>query len=158
MYVFILIIYGLRARRGRDRLVVRLTTTYVISEYHSQSCEFEPRSWRCVFDTTLCNTVYLWPATDLWISPRIPVSSTSKIDRHDITEILLKVALNTINQTMMCKGGITVELWLCAINYQSILRSCWSSYNVLQVLAKWKESAILKKWDNFTMNWFYWNE
>jgi hypothetical protein len=26
-----------------------------------------------------------------------PVSSTQKIDRHDITEILLKVMLNTIN-------------------------------------------------------------
>ena len=30
-----------------------------------------------------------------WFSP---VSSTNKIDRHDITEILLKVALNTINK------------------------------------------------------------
>ena len=28
-----------------------------------------------------------------------PVSSINKTDRHDITEILLKVALNTINQT-----------------------------------------------------------
>jgi hypothetical protein len=27
-----------------------------------------------------------------------PVSSINKTDRHDITEILLKVALNTINQ------------------------------------------------------------
>jgi len=28
-----------------------------------------------------------------------PVSSTNQTDRHDITEIFLKVALNTINQT-----------------------------------------------------------
>jgi hypothetical protein len=28
-----------------------------------------------------------------------PVSSINKTDRHDITEILLKVALNTIKQT-----------------------------------------------------------
>jgi hypothetical protein len=28
-----------------------------------------------------------------------PVSSTNKTDRHDITEILLKVALNTITLT-----------------------------------------------------------
>ena len=28
-------------------------------------------------------------------SPSIPVSSTNKTDRHDITEILSKVALNT---------------------------------------------------------------
>ena len=33
-----------------------------------------------------------------------PVSSTNKTDRHDITEILLKVALNTITITpLMCK-------------------------------------------------------
>jgi hypothetical protein len=32
-------------------------------------------------------------------SPGTPVPSTNKTDFHDITEILLKVALNTINQT-----------------------------------------------------------
>jgi S-ribosylhomocysteine lyase LuxS involved in autoinducer biosynthesis len=32
-------------------------------------------------------------------NPGTLVSSTNKTDRHDITEILLKVALNTINQT-----------------------------------------------------------
>jgi len=31
-----------------------------------------------------------------WFSPDTPVSSTNKTDRHDIAEILLKVALNTI--------------------------------------------------------------
>ena len=33
--------------------------------------------------------------------PPIKVSSTNKTDRHDITEILLKVALNTINETIL---------------------------------------------------------
>jgi hypothetical protein len=37
-------------------------------------------------------------ATILWFSSGILVSSTNKTDRHDITEILLKVALNTINK------------------------------------------------------------
>jgi hypothetical protein len=37
------------------------------------------------------------PPTGRWFSPGIPVSSTNKIERHNITEILLKVALNTIN-------------------------------------------------------------
>jgi glutathione peroxidase len=32
--------------------VSRLTTTYAISAYHHRSCEFEPRSWRGVLDTT----------------------------------------------------------------------------------------------------------
>ena len=36
-------------------------------------------------------------ATGRWFSPGTPVSSTSKTDCHDITTILLKVALNTIN-------------------------------------------------------------
>jgi hypothetical protein len=31
-----------------------------------------------------------------WFSPGIPTSSTTKTGRHDIAEILLKVALNTI--------------------------------------------------------------
>jgi hypothetical protein len=29
-----------------------------------------------------------------WFSPGIPVSSTNKTERHDITEVLLKVAFN----------------------------------------------------------------
>jgi hypothetical protein len=37
--------------------------------------------------------------TGRWFSPGPPVSATNKTDRHDITEILLKVALNTIKQT-----------------------------------------------------------
>jgi hypothetical protein len=37
--------------------------------------------------------------TGQWFSPGPPVSSTNKTDCHDITEILLKVALNTIKQT-----------------------------------------------------------
>ena len=33
------------------------------------------------------------------------VSSTNKTDRHDITEILFKVVLNTINLTLLCING-----------------------------------------------------
>ena len=56
------------------------------------------RSWRGVLDTTLCDKVCQWLATDRWFSPDTPVSSTNKTDRHDMTKVLLKVALNTINQ------------------------------------------------------------
>ena len=51
---------------------------------------------RGVLDTTLCDEVCQWLATSRWFSPGTPVSSTSKTDRHDITEILLKVAINTV--------------------------------------------------------------
>jgi hypothetical protein len=33
-----------------------------------------------------------------WFSPDTPPFSTTKTGRHDIAEILLKVAVNTINQ------------------------------------------------------------
>ena len=33
----------------------------------------------------------------MWFSPGIPVFSTNKTDHHDISEILLKLVLNTIN-------------------------------------------------------------
>jgi hypothetical protein len=37
-------------------------------------------------------------AHDRWFSPGTPASSTTKTGRHDTAEILLKMALNTINQ------------------------------------------------------------
>jgi hypothetical protein len=49
--------------------------------------------------TTLCDKICQWLATGWWLSPGTQVSSTNKTDCHDITEILLKVALNTIKQT-----------------------------------------------------------
>ena len=39
-----------------------------------------------------------------WFSVGIPVSSTNKTDRHNIAEILLKVALNTITLTLIGKN------------------------------------------------------
>jgi hypothetical protein len=46
------------------------------------------------------DTVYQLLAHGRWFSPGIPASSTTTTGRHDIhvTEILLKVAINTINQ------------------------------------------------------------
>ena len=52
----------------------------------------EPRSWRGVLDTALCDKVCQW------FFPGITVSSTNKNDHHNITKLLLKVVLNTINK------------------------------------------------------------
>jgi hypothetical protein len=43
--------------------------------------------------------IYQFLAHVRWFSPGTPASSTTKTGRHDIAEILLKVALNTINQS-----------------------------------------------------------
>jgi hypothetical protein len=58
-----------------------------------------PPRWG-VLDTTLCDQVCQWFAARRWFSPSTHVSSTNKTDHYDITEILLKVALNTITQTL----------------------------------------------------------
>jgi len=62
--------------------------------------------------TTLCDKVCQWLAAGRWFSPGIPVSSTNKTDRHDITEMLLKVALNTIKLTnQLCMSPCYVDKW-----------------------------------------------
>jgi hypothetical protein len=48
--------------------------------------------------TTLCDKVCQWLATGRWFSPGSPISSTYKTDRHDITVIMLQVALNSTKQ------------------------------------------------------------
>jgi hypothetical protein len=65
----------------------RVKKAFKIFSNFPSSCEFERRSWRGVLDTTL------WDKCCQWFSP---VSSTNKTDSLDITEILLKVALNII--------------------------------------------------------------
>jgi len=50
---------------------------------------------------TICDKVCQWVAVGRLFSPGTPISSTNKTDRHDITEILLKVASKTINQTIL---------------------------------------------------------
>ena len=87
----------LRGRRGRDRIVVGFTTTYAISANLPLRLWVRIPLMRDVLDTTLCDKVYQWLATSRWFSPGTPVSSTNKTDHYDITEVVLKVALNTIN-------------------------------------------------------------
>ena len=87
--------------RGRDRMVVGFTTTYAISAYHHWSFEFEFRSLWGVHDTTLCDKVCQWLVAGRWFFPGTQGSSTNKTERHDITEMLLKEALNTIILTLL---------------------------------------------------------
>ena len=49
--------------------------------------------------------------TGQWFSPGTPVSSTNKTDHHEITEILLKVALNTITITPQRQNIPNKSLW-----------------------------------------------
>jgi hypothetical protein len=53
---------------------------------------------RGLLDITYCDKVCQWLAAGRWFSPfsGYSVSSINKTDHHDITEILLKVTLNTL--------------------------------------------------------------
>ena len=60
--------------------------------YSTTNIEFESRSGRCV------QHYVIKFVSDLRHVGGTPVSSTNKTDCHDITEILLKLALSTIKQ------------------------------------------------------------
>ena len=42
------------------------TTACAISAYHHRICEFDPRSWRGILDTTICDKVCQWLTTGRW--------------------------------------------------------------------------------------------
>ena len=123
---------------GRDRMVVRLTTKK--SNYLCNQC-LSPLMWfriwiraRC---TTLCDKVCQWLTTGQWLflsGP--PVSSTNRIDRHDINEILLKVALNTLtpNRTAPIIPEHFSWWWLlrCSIIYLTSIKLI-GIYNIIQI-------------------------
>jgi hypothetical protein len=96
-------------RRGCDRMVVGFTTTYAINAYHRISIRA-----RC---TTLCDKVCQLLTTVRWFSPGHPVSSTNTTNRHNITEILLKVALSTIKQTKTYKYTYCIQCQQCESLY-----------------------------------------
>jgi hypothetical protein len=60
----------------------------------------------CTRLATVSDKVYRLLAQGRWVSPGTPVSYTS---RHDIAEILLKMALNTINQINQIKSMVNID-------------------------------------------------
>jgi hypothetical protein len=74
-----------------------------------------------VLDTTLCDKVCQWLVTDRCFSPGTPVSSTNKTDRHDITEISMKVVLNTINLIKSITNLLYIKLMTVQLKYKEIL-------------------------------------
>ena len=97
---------------GRDRMIVGFLTTYAISAYHQLMLwvQISIRA-RC---TALCDKV---SCAGRWFPP---VSFTNKIDHHYITEILLKMALNTIKQTSInnINGLVTYIKYSSLIEYK----------------------------------------
>ena len=89
---------SIKGHHGRDHMVVGFTTTYVISAYHYKVHKSNPtrgevyslQHYMIKFVSDLRQVSgFLW-VLHTWLS------STNKTDCHNITETLLKVALNTI--------------------------------------------------------------
>jgi hypothetical protein len=56
--------------------------------------------------------VYQLLAHDRWFSPGTPASSTRKAGRHDIAEILLKVALSSKSQINLLLDISIIEIYI----------------------------------------------
>ena len=97
LFIFCVYCFPMRGHHGHDRMVVY---DYLCNQWLSPLTLWVwiPLRWG-VHDTILCDNVCQWLATGRWFFLGTLVSSTNKTDRHDIAEILLKVALNTIALT-----------------------------------------------------------
>ena len=111
---FLLISCNLIFRRGRD-LYGSWIYNYICNQCLSPLM-LPVRIPIRVRRTTICDKACQWLATSRWFPPGPPVSSTNKTDHHDITEILLKVALKIIKQPIFSVILHTVLLWSCLLD------------------------------------------
>jgi hypothetical protein len=74
-------------------------------------------------------------AHGLWFSPGTPASSTTKTGRLDITEILLKVVLSTINQSINFSIPIKMEI--------QILKYIATEYDYLGCFKSFSSSILI---------------
>ena len=80
---------------------VMVVMVWLIYNYLCNQCLSPLTFWvriplrRYILNTPLCDKVCQWLGASRWCFLGTPVSSPNMADRHDMTEILLKVALNT---------------------------------------------------------------
>ena len=95
---------------------------------------------------TVCVPVCQWLTAGWWFSPGPPVSSINKTDRHDLTEILLKVALNTIKPNL--NKLVLSSCRLLAGSFTHSFSCSKGELNILFILhnIRGNKNLILKKW------------
>jgi hypothetical protein len=77
----------------------------------------------------LVNKICQWLATGRWFYLGTPVSSINETDRHNITEILLKVAINTTKPNCSWQG--VLDTTLCDKVCQWLATGRWFSPGTL---------------------------
>ena len=89
----------------------------------------------CVSLVSSSDQVYQLLSHGRWFSSGIPASSTTKIGRHDIAEILLKVALKhqKINQSNLSLAWIILKVFAFKImsDYPDS-QPAWQSLNYIE--------------------------
>ena len=99
---------------------------FIIKTYGNYICICN--NFFLIFGNAIRPDKYMFPTFDLlcdndcqWqvggFSPGTPVSCTNKTDRHDITEILLKVALNTITLTPLMYSRVYFQIHIPKLYY-----------------------------------------
>jgi hypothetical protein len=124
-----------KGHRGLDRIVVRFATTYVISAYHHWCCEFKSCSGRGVEHYVL---KFISDLRQIGGFLRLLYSgsSTNKTDHHNITEILLKVTLNTIKPTKKTPIRLLLSCSWVVLFTSLLLCDAWISIPRRRVISK----------------------
>ena len=102
--------------------------------------------------------VYQFHAHGRWFSPCTPASSTTKTDRHDIAEILLKV--DNIRNMMRfedppnyivvhIRGNDLGNISLGYLHYQLVHFMSWLSNQLPETTLIWSQILPRLKWRNF---------
>ena len=86
-----------RGRCRRDHMLVAFTTTYTISAYHHNIVSSNPSHGKVY---SIQHYVIKFVSDLRQVSGFLLVLSTNKTDHHNITEILYKLALNTMTLTL----------------------------------------------------------
>jgi hypothetical protein len=99
--------------------------------------------WCCGFESQ--HFMIKWLATGQWFSLGPPVSPTNETDRHDIAEILLKVALNTIKQTIIEHQSSDLDKWteLEPARHLSLFRLAHGPGSLICCLSEWSTDHYL---------------
>jgi len=104
-----------RGHRGHDYMVIGFTTTYVISAYHHNSCEFD-----CTHGEVYSIQHHVIKfVSDLQMVggflQALQFPPPIKLTTTDITEILLTLSLNTINQPNNKTNFFRWLMWSCLL-------------------------------------------
>ena len=119
-----------------------------ISVDHHYSCEFESRSWRDVFDTTLCDDVCQWLATGWWFSS---VSSRNETDRYNW--YIVESGVKHHNPNHYDHRGLIFEITANLVSK----RYEFSKYNLDELeynylTIKWEKNYTVRTVSNFNQN------